>query len=108
MRVFYLDGFYFDDGFVPEGAKEITLEQHQQLLEGQAQGKQIIADESGLPMLVEPAPSEFHQWQNGQWVLSESQHHKLREQHRSTLIQQIADKADGFKAQILVGYRPQK
>lgn len=77
MRIFYLDGFYFEDSFVPEGAKEITLEQHQQLLEGQAQGKQIVTDENGLPILVEPAPSPFHHIKTGKWYISKEKKNRV-------------------------------
>ncbi|MCT8542789.1 DUF4376 domain-containing protein [Glaesserella parasuis] len=58
MAIFYKDGFYNNDhgGFVPEGACEISEETYRLLLEGQAQGKLIVADDEGLPILVEPAP----------------------------------------------------
>ncbi|EQA03738.1 DUF4376 domain-containing protein [Glaesserella parasuis] len=58
MTVFYKDGFYNNDhgGFVPEGACEISAETYRLLLEGQAQGKLIIADDEGNPILVEPPP----------------------------------------------------
>ncbi|MDG6429564.1 DUF4376 domain-containing protein, partial [Glaesserella parasuis] len=58
MAIFYKDGFYNNDhgGFAPEGACEISEETYRLLLEGQAQGKLIVADDEGLPILVEPAP----------------------------------------------------
>ncbi|MFK5041000.1 DUF4376 domain-containing protein [Glaesserella parasuis] len=58
MTVFYKDGFYNNDhgGFVPEGACEISAETYRLLLEGQAQGKLIIADDEGNPILSEPPP----------------------------------------------------
>ncbi|MDO9795100.1 DUF4376 domain-containing protein, partial [Glaesserella parasuis] len=58
MTIFYKNGFYNNDhdGFVPEGACEISEETYRLLLEGQAQGKLIVADDEGLPILVEPAP----------------------------------------------------
>lgn len=50
-------GFY-DDAIseVPNGAVEISLEDHADLLSGQAQGKVIVADASGKPSLADPAP----------------------------------------------------
>ncbi|EQA07894.1 DUF4376 domain-containing protein [Glaesserella parasuis] len=58
MAIFYKDGFYNNDhgGFVPEGACEISAESYRLLLEGQAQGKLIIADDEGNPILSEPPP----------------------------------------------------
>ena len=46
---------------IPEGAINITDEHHQQLLSGQSQGKQIIADKTGNPVLINPQPSAAHE-----------------------------------------------
>ncbi|MDG6328042.1 DUF4376 domain-containing protein, partial [Glaesserella parasuis] len=58
MTIYYKNGFYDDShgGFVPEGACEISAETYRLLLEGQAQGKLIIADDEGNPILSEPPP----------------------------------------------------
>ncbi|QEM87159.1 DUF4376 domain-containing protein [Glaesserella parasuis] len=58
MTIYYKNGFYDDShgGFVPEGACEISAESYRLLLEGQAQGKLIIADDEGNPILSEPPP----------------------------------------------------
>ncbi|AIK89349.1 DUF4376 domain-containing protein [Glaesserella parasuis] len=58
MTLYYKNGFYDDShgGFVPEGACEISAETYRLLLEGQAQGKLIIADDEGNPILSEPPP----------------------------------------------------
>ena len=45
---------------IPEGAINITDEYHQQLLNGQSQGKQIIADKTGNPVLIDQQPSAAH------------------------------------------------
>lgn len=39
---------------IPADAVEITPEQHAALMAGQAEGKQITADENGHPILVDP------------------------------------------------------
>lgn len=52
-------GFYtreIHDDNIPADAVEITVEEHQALLEGQSQGKRIVADESGRPILQDPPP----------------------------------------------------
>lgn len=38
---------------IPSDAVEITIEQHAALLEGQANGKRIVADEDGFPVLAD-------------------------------------------------------
>lgn len=39
---------------IPADAVEITVEEHQALLEGQSNGKIITADKNGKPVLVDP------------------------------------------------------
>lgn len=44
---------------IPADAVEITVEEHQALLEGQSQGKLIQADANGKPVLADPpAPTQ--------------------------------------------------
>jgi hypothetical protein len=63
MTVYYAastGGFYDDSihekGQIPADAKTITPETHQDLLMAQSQGKRIIADERGFPVLTDPPP----------------------------------------------------
>lgn len=62
MTMYFKDGFFDDSygGFVPEGAVEISQDKYIELLNGQAQGKQIIADKTGNPVLIDPQPSAAH------------------------------------------------
>lgn len=39
---------------IPADAVEITAEQHAALLTGQSEGKRIVADANGYPILVDP------------------------------------------------------
>lgn len=49
---------------IPADAVEITEEQHNELIEGQSQGKRIVADENGFPVLADPpAPTASEIWQ---------------------------------------------
>lgn len=41
---------------IPEDAVEISAEEHVALIEGQSQGKRIVADENGCPVLADPLP----------------------------------------------------
>ena len=59
MSIFYAastKGFYDSTihEVTPSDSVEITPEYHQELLEGQASGKQIQANEQGYPVLVDP------------------------------------------------------
>lgn len=52
-------GFYRHDIHgenIPEDVVDITDEEHAALLEGQSQGKRIVADENGYPVLVDQLP----------------------------------------------------
>ena len=43
---------------IPADAVEITAEQHTALIEGQSQGKRIVSDEAGHPVLADqPTPN---------------------------------------------------
>ena len=51
---FYTQEIHGDN--IPADAVEITVEEHQALIEGQSLGKRIVADESGRPILQDPPP----------------------------------------------------
>lgn len=106
MTIYYKDGF-FDDafgGFIPEGAVAILDEQYIALLEGQAQGKQIVADKSGSPILLAPQPSPAHEWNGSEWVISPEKQTAYLAQRKETLLSQLANRADQLKNGLLVGY----
>ena len=54
---FYSDELYSN---IPSQAVPLSDEQYIALLNGQAQGKQIIADKTGNPVLIDPQPSAAH------------------------------------------------
>lgn len=92
MQIYYRDGFYLDNP--PENAVKISEETYRTLLEGQSAGKQIIADEQGYPMLVEPQPSPYHRLQGTEWVIDESKQAELLTQQRQQIRTQINTKRD--------------
>lgn len=63
MTIYYKDGFFDDTdrGFVPEGAVEISQDKYIELINGQSQGKQIIANKTGNPVLIDPQPSAAYE-----------------------------------------------
>ncbi|EXI61667.1 DUF4376 domain-containing protein [Mannheimia granulomatis] len=74
MTVFYKDGgFYHQDdssGLTPDGAISVSEQDYISLLDGQAQGKQIVANAKGYPILTEPQPSVYHTWDGTKWAIS--------------------------------------
>ena len=55
---FYSDELYRD---IPSQAVPLSDEQYIALLNGQSQGKQIIADKTGNPVLIDPQPTTAHE-----------------------------------------------
>lgn len=97
---FYIDAFHK----IPVNAVEITEQTYRSLLDGQAAGKQIIADSTGNPILIDPQPSPAHEIKDGKWIISPEKLTALLQQRRTNLLKAIADKTDNFKAQYLIGY----
>ena len=56
---FYDSAIHGDN--IPDDAVEITEAEYAALLEGQSQGKRIVADESGRPILQDPPPPTAEQ-----------------------------------------------
>ena len=80
---------------IPEGVINITDEYYQQLLSGQSQGKQIIADKTGNPVLIDPQPSAAHQLNLDtlRWEISAEQQTALLAEIQSRLIANIDEHA---------------
>lgn len=105
----YFKGGFFDDsygGFVPDGAVGISQDKYIELLNGQAQGKQIIADKTGNPVLINPQPSAAHQLnlETLTWEISPEKQTALFAQQKESLLNKLADKADQLKNGLLTGY----
>ena len=108
MTMYFKDGF-FDDSygvFVPEGAVEISQDKYIELLNGQAQGKQIVSNKQGEPVLIELQPSPAHELNLDTltWEISAEKQTALFAQRKEGLLNKLADKADQLKNGLLVGY----
>ena len=106
--MYFKDGF-FDDSygdFVPKGEVEISQDKYIELLNGQSQGKQIIADKTGNPVLIDPQPSAAHvlNLDTLTWEISSEKQTALFAQQKEGLLNKLADKADQLKNSLLVGY----
>ncbi|HHF7319168.1 hypothetical protein BV154_008710 [Haemophilus influenzae] len=108
MTIYYKNGFFddTDGGFVPESAVEISQETYLELLNGQAQGKQIIANKTGHPALIEPQPSAAHELNLDTltWEISTEKQTALFTQQKENLLNKLSDKADQLKNSLLAGY----
>lgn len=108
MTMYFKEGFFDDtnDGFVPEGAVEISESKYLELLNGQLQGKQIITNKQGVPVLVDPQPSAAHELnlETLQWTISKEKQDALFVKEKEALLNRLADKADEIKTNLLVGY----
>ncbi|WP_242510566.1 DUF4376 domain-containing protein [Avibacterium paragallinarum] len=92
--MYYRAGFYLDLAQAPEGAVGISDETYRTLLEGQSEGKQIISDERGYPVLIEPQPSPYHRLQGGKWVMDEARQGERLCEQRNQVRSKINAKRD--------------
>lgn len=108
MTMYFKDGFFDDSygGFVPEGAVEISQDKYIELLNGQAQGKQIVSNKQGEPVLIELQPSPAHELNLDtlKWEISAEKQTVLFAQQKEGLLNKLADKADQLKNGLLAGY----
>lgn len=93
MGIYYKDGFHL---VKTENSTEISGEYHQFLLKGQTEGKQILADVKGYPVLAEPKPSEYHIWNGKKWVLPKDQQQAVISAEKSAKLAEINSKAQDF------------
>ena len=95
MTIYYKDGFFDDTngGYVPDGAVKIKDETYRTLLDGQAAGKQIIADSDGTPILIEPQPSAAHEWDGKEWTITNEKQAALLVETQTRLIANIDEHA---------------
>lgn len=92
MTMYYKDGFYPEKR---ENSVEISDEQYKALLIGQSQGKQIIADKTGNPVLIDPQPSAAHELnlETLTWEISPEKQTALLAETQTQLIAKIDEHA---------------
>ena len=96
MGIFYKDGFFISGlHTIPDDATEISQEYYQNLLIGQESGKQIIADKTGNPVLIDPQPSAAHElnFDTLTWVISPEKQTALLADTQTRLIANIDEHA---------------
>ena len=96
MGIFYKDGFFISGlHTIPDDATEISQEYYQDLLIGQESGKQIIADKTGNPVLINPQPSAAHELNLDMltWEISPEKQTALLAETQTRLIANIDEHA---------------
>ena len=90
---FFLEGLHKD---IPHTAIKLTDIQYKALIDGQTQGKQIIADKTGNLVLIDPQPSAAHvlNLDTLTWDISAEKQSALFAQQKEGLLNKLADKAD--------------
>ena len=95
--MYFKDGFFDDSygGFVPEGAVEISQDKYIELLNGQAQGKQIVSNKQGEPVFIELQPSPAHELNLDtlKWEISAEKQTALLTETQTRLISNIDEHA---------------
>jgi hypothetical protein len=89
---FYIDGIHE----IPNGSIELTDETYRTLLNGQSSGKQIIANKQGVPVLIEPQPSDAYELNLDtlRWTISKEKQAELLIKQRAEIRAQINTKRD--------------
>ena len=80
---------------IPSQAVPLSDEQYIALLNGQSQGKQIIADKTGNPVLIDPQPSTVHELNIDtlNWEISAEKQTALLAETQTRLIANIDEHA---------------
>ncbi|MFY1027105.1 DUF4376 domain-containing protein [Actinobacillus seminis] len=85
--IYFKDGFYFD--VKPQEAIELSEERYTELLAGQAQGKIIVSNLKGEPLLTEPSPTEYHEWDGEKWAISSAKQAEVKQLQQEQMREKI-------------------
>lgn len=91
--MYYKDGGFYPAETVPD-AVEVSQEDYIALIEGQSRGKQIVTGVDGQPILAEPQPSRYHEWNGKAWVISADKEVELKTAQQSQIWEQIKAKRE--------------
>lgn len=89
MKYYYSsenNGFYTSEihgGKLPKDCQEVSKLAYQELLKGQSQGKQITANEEGLPFLIDPPTVALNiterRWRDSELARSDIELYKVQD-----------------------------
>ncbi len=88
---------------IPANAIAVSEKEFTLLVEGRNKGREIVLMGNTLT-LTSPRPSQAHEWDGREWIISQDKQAELFNQQKEALIRKIATKTDRLKDSILVGY----
>ncbi|WP_265410862.1 hypothetical protein [Actinobacillus pleuropneumoniae] len=88
---------------IPANAITVSEKEFTLLIEGRNKGREIVLMNNTLT-LTSPRPSQAHEWNGREWVISQDKQAEFFNQKKEALIRKIATKTDRLKDSILVGY----
>ncbi|MCW9699512.1 hypothetical protein [Avibacterium sp. 20-129] len=88
---------------IPTTAKAVTEKEFNLLIDGRNKGREIVLMGNTLT-LTSPRPSQAHEWNGREWVISQDKQAEFFNQKKEALIRRIANKTDRLKDSILVAY----
>lgn len=94
QQAFLVEGIHF----IPEEAIAVSEADYQQLIDGRAQGCEIIVSKDNKLILTIPKPSSVHNWDGRNWVLDESAKVELINKQKAQIRQAINIKRDEIDA----------
>ena len=89
---------------IPNGAIEVSEAAYQELINGRAQGCEIIVSKDNQLSLTTPKPSSNHTWNGKEWTIDKVGLQTLLNARKDGLLLLLANKTDELKSSLLVGY----
>lgn len=97
---FFVEGLHKN---IPLDSVLVDERDAQLLINGRNNGREIVLMGNTLT-LTSPRPSQAHEWNGREWVISQDKQAEFFNQKKAALIRRIANKTDRLKDSILVGY----
>ena len=89
---------------IPAEAIAVSDEDYQTMIDGRANGCEIVVSKDNKLSLTTPKPSPAHKWNGKAWVLDKAKQADYLAERKSAVLIMLANKADELKSALLVGY----
>ncbi|HDR1414533.1 TPA: DUF4376 domain-containing protein [Pasteurella multocida] len=89
MNIYFKEGFYFTDTFAHESGVLISEEEYIHLLNGQANGRKIVVNSEGKPILADHPPTQYHEWDGEKWSISSEKQTEIKQLQQEQMREQI-------------------
>lgn len=94
QQTFLVDGIHT----IPDAAIAVSDEEYQTIIDGRANGCEIVISKDNKLSLTPPRPSSVHKWNGKAWVLDKAKQAELLTQQREQIRQAINAKRDQIDA----------